>query len=84
MGGESRAQLVSLGPYGGEDRESTPPQPAEPSLACPMQLSAQRSPEKGKSGLLISEGKGMHSLARISGCFDRKSPPWLWVPPSHH
>lgn len=26
----------------------------------------------------------MHSPARISGCFDRKSPPRLWVPPSHH
>lgn len=69
--------------------EGTAKLPA-PSLQSPhwltqhTQLSAQRSTEKGKSGLLISWGKGMHSPARISGCFDRKSPPRLWVPPSHH
>lgn len=77
------AQLGRLGPDG-RDCKAPSLQPAKPPLAYPTLLSAQRSTEKGKSGLLISWGKGMHSPARISGCFDRKSPPRLWVPPSHH
>lgn len=70
-------------PTEGTTEAPTRPQPAEP--PGPAQGSSQLTGALRKENLAsYLLGKGMHSPARISGCFDRKSPPWLWVPPSHH